>query len=171
MLCAQVRTNTREFFYEVKGKQGWLANVTNRFAGSNPVPAECVVNLTPLERAVDSFCNTAVMVATFVSGTLGGMAAMTLLQVYLFNINSWSNSSGVLLTIYAPVALRVNRLYWILIVLALASAVSRCEFVLHQQCRCMLITEFLWPLTVLAEFSCIDVDAVPTPVHLVQSQH
>jgi hypothetical protein len=82
---------------------------------------------TPLERTVDSFCNWAIMLGCLVSGTLGGMAAMTLLHVYLFNVSDLGNHGYQFLQYYSPIALRVNRVYWILIVVALASSVSRCE--------------------------------------------
>ena len=133
-LCSrvQVKTGTREFFYEVKAKQSPLTKLmTQRLTAStsDTLPPVPVPSLTPLERAVDSFCNTAIVLAIFVSGVLGGMAVTTLLQVYLFNINNWSDQTSVLLTFYAPIALRVNRVYWVLIVIALASAISRRAFI------------------------------------------
>jgi hypothetical protein len=51
---------------------------------------------------------------------------MTLMQIHLFNINNSVNSNDLVLVYYAPIAMTVNRIYWGLTVIALASAVSRC---------------------------------------------
>ena len=53
------------------------------------------------------------------------MAVMTLMQIHLFNINNTVNGNDLVLVYYAPIALTVNRIYWGLTMIALASAVSR----------------------------------------------
>lgn len=81
--------------------------------------------LTPTQRAAESLCNSGSLLGSFVSGALGGMAIMTLMQIHLFNINSAVSGNDLVLVYYAPIALTVNRIYWGLTMIALSSAVSR----------------------------------------------
>ena len=125
---AQVRTGVREFFYEVRQDEGTLRRIlTPRIPLLDTFSAveQPDARLSPLELSADSFCNSAIIHGRFVSGALGGMAALTLLQVFLFRLSSWQQQTALLLQFYAPIALPINRVYFVLITLALAAAVSR----------------------------------------------
>ena len=118
----------REYFCEVRDDAApwrrWLARRGGD--GSRGSGAADVAAASPLERAADAFGNAAVMLGCVLSGTLGGMAALTLLQGYLFHLNVLGDDRAALLQFQAPVALTLNRLYWVLTALALPCAVSRC---------------------------------------------
>lgn len=95
--------------------------------------------LTPVQRATESLCNFGSVLGSFISGALGGMAVITLMQIHLFNINNAVNGNDMVLVYYAPIALTVNRIYWGLTMIALASAVSRYGtglvcITMHQSC-------------------------------------
>jgi hypothetical protein len=125
----QVRTDAHEYFAEVKAEQGLLARLwpwkrTGRWR-TTPWNSEDH-QLTPTQRAAESLCNFGIVLGSFTSGALGGMAIMTLMQIHLFNINNQVIDNDLVLVYYAPIALTVNRIYWGLIMIALASAVSRC---------------------------------------------
>jgi hypothetical protein len=123
-----VRTGVRDFFYEVRQDDGtWPRLWGNRTASPSrlSVMEAGLPQQSYLERARNSFCNSASMLGAFVSGALGGMAVITILQTYLFRINDWAGQTSLLLQFYAPIAVRVNRLYFVLIVVALSSSVSR----------------------------------------------
>lgn len=126
----QVRTDAYEYFAEVKADQGLLKRLWPwwkvRQVRSTPWNTEDH-HLTPTQRAAESLCNFGSVLGSFVSGSLGGMAVMTLLQIYLFNINKTVQGNDLVLVYYAPIALTVNRLYWGLTMIALSSAVSRCD--------------------------------------------
>ena len=56
---------------------------------------------------------------------MGGMALVTLLQVYLFQVATWGDDAILLLRYYSPIALQMNRLYWVFIIFGLGASVSR----------------------------------------------
>ena len=124
----QVRTGVREFFYEVRQDEGTLRRMLTRripLLDTLSFIEQPDARLSQLELSADTFCNSAIIHGRFVSGALGGMAALTLLEVFLFRISSWQQQTALLLQFYAPIALPINRVYFVLITLALAAAVSR----------------------------------------------
>jgi len=136
-----VVSGKRESFYEVKDKPGsWLASVRKR--RSRPRASSAVqVRPARFEAAASRVANCCTVLAIFVQGLLGGMALMTLLQVYLVNVASWGDDAVLMLRSYAPVALKMNRLYWVFLVIALGAAASRCVVgAWRRQCRSQPLT-------------------------------
>jgi hypothetical protein len=124
---SQVKTRNREFFYEVRAHPGPLQRFFLYLSHAPGYDKALDLSLSPLETATEGFCSCVIFLGCFVSSILGGMATLTLLQVHLFNVKAWGNIDIQMLQLYSPQALFMNRLYWVLIMIALCNAVCRYE--------------------------------------------
>lgn len=121
-----MKTRSREYFYEIKTNPSPLQRLL--LSGTHDAldyDRALDVNLSAMEKATERFCSFVIMLGCLVWSILGGMATLTLLQVYLFNFSTWGRVDLHMLQLYSPQALVMNRLYWVLIMIALCNAVCR----------------------------------------------
>lgn len=129
-LCdLQVKTGNREYFFEVYDEIPAWRRI---FGGSRATPTTTQQRKpaqpvrSTMAVAAARFANVAAVLSLWIQGALGGMGLVTLLQMYLFNVSAWGDDAQLLLQYYSPIALAMNRVYWLFIIVALGAAVSRC---------------------------------------------